>query len=91
MDENDDIDASYEEAKMIVWNALKPDVTIDANFLNRVQSPLTHIPTIDYSSKEITEQAIQDCKTPHELDLLMGDIAKHNLVPQYLEKKKSLK
>ena len=48
-------------------------------------------PTIDYSAKEKVEKAIEDATTPHELDLLMGDVAKHNLVPQYLEKKKSLK
>jgi len=58
---------------------------------NPTNGTITPLPTIDYSAKEKVEKAIDNATTPHELDLLMGDIAKHQLVPQYLEKKKSLK
>jgi len=49
------------------------------------------LPTIDYSAKEKVEKAIEDCKTPHELDLLMGDVAKYGLTKEFINKKKSLK
>jgi hypothetical protein len=94
---------AFAVAKNIVKSALKPDVDYN-NILSEstkwTEAPYgmspsqvspTILPTIDYSAKEKVEKAIEDCKTPHELDLLMGDVAKHQLVPQYIEKKKQLK
>ena len=62
------------------------EITSSANWL----VPSTPMPAIDLQKEKI-EIAIDNCESLYELDLLMGDIAKHQLVPQYLEKKKSLK
>ncbi len=58
---------------------------------NPTNGTITPLPTIDYSAKEKVEKAIEDCKTPHELDLLMGDVAKYGLTKEFIEKKKTLK
>ena len=105
LDDTDDVKFAYEKAKTMVNDTLSPnswlgdfgiitpspvgDIAYPPNVIYATNQ--TPLPTIDYKTKEKVEKAIEDCKTPHELDLLMGDIAKHQLVPQYLEKKKSLK
>ena len=99
--EDSSVEKGFEEAKEMVANALAAQLfnyfEPSSGEVHQTRTPIsttltiTPLPTIDYKTKEKVEKAIEDCKTPHELDLLMGDIAKHQLVPQYLEKKKSLK
>jgi len=102
LDGDDNIIAAYDEAKHVVGQALliqlpeqpyeysglpMPSTTMNWNPTNGTITPL---PTIDYSAKEKVEKAIEDCKTPHELDLLMGDVAKYGLTKEFINKKKSL-
>ncbi len=93
----------FDELRKEIAHVLNGGITVNPEYANHLEQSRypsaatmldflkTPLPTIDYSAKENVEKAIEDCKTPHELDLLMGYIAKHQLVPQYLEKKKSLK
>jgi hypothetical protein len=104
LDDTDDVKFAYEKAKMMVNDTLSPHSWI-GDFGIITPSPVGDIayppnviyatnpsalPTID-TQKEKIEIAIDNCESLYELDLLMGDVAKHNLVPQYLEKKKQLK
>jgi hypothetical protein len=102
--DGDDVDKAYSEAKQIVGKALMPFMigmnaipemnmspTIMANIGLQTYGNATPLPTIDYSAKEEVEKAIDNCTFIQELELLMGDAAKHHLIKQYLEKKKSLK
>ncbi len=93
----DDVKQAFGEAKRIVDDALSSSVNFgfidEGMILANLPIPKitsTNLPTIN-KEKEKIEIAIDNCETLYELDLLMGDIAKHQLVPQYLEKKKSLK
>jgi hypothetical protein len=87
----------FAKAKDIVSMALAPQLFDYVDFSNgatevkQSQFPITTTLTIINKEKERIEIAIDNCESLYELDLLMGDIAKHQLVPQYLEKKKSLK
>ena len=95
----DDVKQAFGEAKRIVGDALpQADFPYEYSGLPMPHSEIKWdaktstitLPTIDYSAKEKVEKAIEDCKTPHELDLLMGDIAKHGLVKEFLNKKNKL-
>jgi len=87
----------FTKAKEIVAFALAPQLfdyfEPSSGLVKQSVSPISAtitLPTID-TQKEKIEIAIDNCESLYELDLLMGDVAKHQLVPQYLEKKKSLK
>ncbi len=104
LDDTDDVKFAYEKAKTMVNDTLSPNswlgdfgvitptpnggITYPPNVIYATNP--SALPTID-TQKEKIEIAIDNCESLYELDLLMGDIAKHQLVPQYLEKKKQLK
>jgi len=58
---------------------------------NPTNGTITPLSTIDYSAKEKVEKAIESCETMFDLDLLMGEAAKHSLISEFINKKKSLK
>lgn len=93
--DGDDIDKAYEEARQIVGKALQP-VTINpefAHFLNglpQTHPPTQTLPTIDYSSKEKTEKAIEEAKTLEGLNKVMNDAFLNGFTEEFIAKKKKL-
>lgn len=94
LDGEDNIIAAYDEAKNIISSALGINQYDRSSFVtNGVPLPkdfITALPTIDYS-KERAEIAIENASSLRELEFNESEAIKHGLVPQYLEKKKSLK
>ena len=96
LEEKDVWEDVYEEAKKIVAFALNGhQVTINPDYAHLINNQIGYpngvgpisLPTIDYSAKESVEKAIDDAKTIHELDLLLGDVAKYGLVKECLKKR----
>ncbi len=95
LDDGERIAGAFDSAKSIVADALRNDVAdglaFDPKDLPYINSIPTTLPTIDYSSKERTEDAIRDAKTEEDMWKLSGDAAKHKLVKQFNEKMQLLK
>ena len=94
-----DVKQAFGEAKRIVGDALtQADFPYEYSGLPMPHSEIKWdaktstitLPTIDYSAKEKVEKAIDNATTPHELDLLMGDVAKYGLTKEFINKKKTL-
>ena len=93
LDDVDDIEHAFREAKSMVNAGLYPIDTnkINGHLLNEPPyNQPTPLPTIDYSAKEKVEKEIESCTTLKEWTALFDKVTKHGLVPQYLEKKKKL-
>ena len=91
--DGDDVEKCYDEAKIMVANAFGAPPYLWSVTTEPISNEITTgglLPTID-TQKEKIEIAIDNCESLYELDLLQNDSIKHGLVPQYLEKKKSLK
>jgi len=95
LNDMDDIDKSYEEARLIVGKALHP-ITVNpefAHFLNglpQTHPPTQPLPTIDYSSKEKVEKAIEEAKTLEGLSKIMNEAFLNGFTEEFIAKKKKL-
>ena len=87
----DDIDKVYEEARSIVGNALSLNVFHPIEIGTWPKSPTNApLPTIDYSSKEKVEKAIDEAKTLEGLNKIMNEAFLHGFTEEFIAKKKKL-
>ena len=93
LDDNDNYDKTFLTAKNLVEKFHK-DNNPQLEYGEIIKFPQQPEPTplkiIDYKAKENAEKQIDNATTLEDLDLLIADAAKYNLVSQFNEKKKQL-